>query len=91
MQTTDRIILATEAAGEVIAFDEGLSFWGGVDPDTGRVIDAHHAAHGASLAGKVVLMPTSRGSCSGSGVFASTGALGGMHPRRWCSARRKRS
>jgi len=79
MQTTDRIILATEAAGEVIAFDEGLSFWGGVDPDTGRVIDAHHAAHGASLAGKVVLMPTSRGSCSGSGVLLQL-ALSGHAP-----------
>ncbi|PWK60882.1 aconitase X [Roseicyclus mahoneyensis] len=79
MQTIDRIILTAQAAGEVIAFDEGISFWGGVDPDTGRVIDAHHPAHGEGLAGRIVLMPTSRGSCSGSGVLLQL-ALSGHAP-----------
>ncbi|SEI02536.1 aconitase X [Paracoccus alkenifer] len=62
-------ILPGVASGPVLAMDQGLSFWGGVDPATARVIDAHHPAHGADLAGAVVLMPTSRGSCSGSGVM----------------------
>ena len=62
-------ILPGLAQGPVLAMDQGLSFWGGVDPATARVIDAHHPAHGAGLAGAVVLMPTSRGSCSGSGVM----------------------
>ena len=62
-------ILPGVASGPVLAMAEGLSFWGGVDPGTARVIDAHHPAHGADLAGAVVLMPTSRGSCSGSGVM----------------------
>lgn len=79
MQHHDRIILASEAEGEVLVCDEGLSFWGGVDPDTGRVIDAHHPAHGQGLAGRVVLMPTSRGSCSGSGVLLQL-ALSGLAP-----------
>ena len=57
------------AQGDVLTCQEGLSFWGGVDPDTGVIIDVHHPNHGASLAGKIVLMPTSRGSCSGSGVL----------------------
>ena len=48
---------------------EGLSFWGGVDPETGIIIDAHHPNHGDSISGKCLLMPTSRGSCSGSGVL----------------------
>ena len=65
--TASRILPGT-ASGPVLAMAEGLSFWGGVDPATARVIDAHHPAHGASLAGAVVMMPTSRGSCSGSGV-----------------------
>lgn len=64
---------------EVLASEEGLSFWGGVDPDTGMVIDAHHALHGQSLAGKIVVMPTSRGSCSGSGVLLQL-ALNGCAP-----------
>jgi predicted aconitase/predicted aconitase with swiveling domain len=58
---------------------EGLSFWGGVDPVSARVIDVHHPALGASLAGAVVLMPTSRGSCSGSGVLLQL-ALQGKAP-----------
>lgn len=58
-----------DAQGDVLACAEGLSFWGGVDPDTGVIIDAHHPDHGAELAGRIVLMPSSRGSCSGSGVL----------------------
>jgi predicted aconitase/predicted aconitase with swiveling domain len=50
-----------------------------VDPETGVVIDAHHDLHGQSIAGKVVLMPTSRGSCSGSGVLLEL-ALNGHAP-----------
>lgn len=63
------LFVKSDIAGPVLTCTEGLSFWGGVDPDTGQVIDALHPDHGASLAGKIVLMPTSRGSCSGSGVM----------------------
>jgi len=72
-------IVAAAASGPVLVCDEGLSFWGGVDPETGRVIDAHHPQHGAALAGAVVMMPTSRGSCSGSGVLLAL-ALNGHAP-----------
>lgn len=62
-------VVSGTAAGPVVVLEEPLSFWGGVDPSTGSVIDVHHPAHGATLSGRVVLMPTSRGSCSGSGVL----------------------
>jgi predicted aconitase with swiveling domain len=64
-----RSILTGAAEGPVIATTEALSFWGGVDPATGRVIDVHHPLHGACLTGGVLFMPTSRGSCTGSGVL----------------------
>ncbi|WP_338808883.1 aconitase X [Agrobacterium leguminum] len=64
-----RSILAGSAEGPVIATTEALSFWGGVDPATGRVIDVHHPLHGICLTGGVLFMPTSRGSCTGSGVL----------------------
>lgn len=64
-----RSILTGAAEGPVIATTEALSFWGGVDPATGRVIDVHHPLHGVSLTGGVLFMPTSRGSCTGSGVL----------------------
>lgn len=63
------LFVQNDTGGEVLACREGLSFWGGVDPDTGVIIDTHHPDHGACLAGRIVLMQTSRGSCSGSGVL----------------------
>ncbi len=66
-------------AADVLATDRGLSFWGGVDPLTGVVIDAGHPLCGQSLAGKVLVMPTTRGSCSGNGVMLDL-ALNGVSP-----------
>ncbi|WP_099825082.1 aconitase X [Oceaniglobus indicus] len=74
-----QIIVAGHAEGRVLAFTEGLSFWGGVDAATGRVIDAHHPLCGETLAGRIVVMPTSRGSCTGSGVLLEL-ALNGHAP-----------
>jgi predicted aconitase with swiveling domain len=47
-----------------------LSFWGGYDAETGRVIDYSHPAHGRYLVAKVVVMPNGRGSSSSSSVLA---------------------
>ncbi|MCV2866922.1 aconitase family protein [Defluviimonas sp. WL0075] len=62
-------IVEGTASGDILACAEGLSFWGGVDPATGRIVDVHHPDHGTSVSGKILMMPTSRGSCSGSGVL----------------------
>lgn len=64
-----RSILQGSAEGPVIHMAEALSFWGGVDPATGCVIDVHHPQHGVSLTGAILMMPSSRGSCTGSGVL----------------------
>ena len=72
-------IIPGAASGQVLATDEGLSFWGGVDPLTGVVIDAHHPLCGLSISGRVLVMPTTRGSCSGSGVMLDL-ALNGLAP-----------
>ena len=65
----NQLIVEGKASGKVLVCAEGLSFWGGVDPNTGIIIDAHHPNHGDCVARKCLLMPTSRGSCSGSGVL----------------------
>ena len=62
-------IVQKDIKGKVFKCCEGLSFWGGVDPHTGRIIDIHHPNHGSFISKKFLLMPTSRGSCSGSGVL----------------------
>ncbi len=74
-----RSILSGSADGPIIATQEALSFWGGVDPATGRVIDVHHPLHGLCLTGGILMMPSSRGSCTGSGVLLDM-ALTGRAP-----------
>ncbi len=75
----DSLIVPSNATGKVLHLTEGLSFWGGTDPKTGNIIDAHHPQAGCGLAGRVVLMPTTRGSCSGSGGLLEL-ALNGVAP-----------
>lgn len=76
MNAPAQSIISGAAQGPVLAASQGLSFWGGVDPATARVIDIHHPLHGQSVAGKVLMMPTSRGSCSGSGVLLNLALIG---------------
>jgi cis-L-3-hydroxyproline dehydratase len=64
-----KAVTTGEAAGQVLATTVELSFWGGVDPETGMVIDQHHPLHGSCLTGRILAIPGSRGSCSGSGVM----------------------
>lgn len=73
------LLAGGDASGAILVCDEGLSFWGGLDPATGNIIDSHHPQEGACVSGKLVMMPTSRGSCSGSGVLLEL-ALSGLAP-----------
>ena len=60
----------TDVRGRALVLAEGLSLWGGMDPATGDLIDAHHPQRGASLTGRVVVMPSGRGSSSSASVLA---------------------
>lgn len=60
----------TEISGRALVLDEGLSLWGGMDPATGELIDSHHPQRGARLTGRVVVMPSGRGSSSSASVLA---------------------
>ena len=72
-------ILAGTAEGPVLATSEPLSFWGGIDPASGRVIDVHHPLCGQCVTGTVLAMPSTRGSCTGSGILLDL-ALTGRAP-----------
>lgn len=74
------------AEGDLIGSNVSLSFWGGVDARTGTVIDTHHPLVGKSVAGKVLAIPSSRGSCSGSGVILEL-LLNGSQPSALIFAR----
>jgi predicted aconitase with swiveling domain len=58
------------ATGTVVVLDEPLSFWGGFDPGTGKVVDRNHPQRGRVLSGHIVVMPSGRGSSSSSSVVA---------------------
>ena len=46
-----------------------ISFWGGINPATGCVVNVHHPDHGAIIAGTVLFVPGTIGSSSASAVL----------------------
>ena len=66
---TYKPIIAGEASGELLVSDTGLSFWGGVNPVNGLIIDQHHPLHNQQVTGKILALPSGRGSSSGSGAI----------------------
>jgi len=69
-------LVAGAASGPILKLDEPLSFWGGLDPATGAIIDRWHPQRGASVAGAILMMPGGRGSSSGSATLAEALRLG---------------
>ena len=61
-----RVIKAGKAAGRALVSPEPIGFLGGVDPDTGVVVEPNHPLNGQSVAGRVLVFPTGKGSTVGS-------------------------
>ncbi len=61
-----RVIKAGSARGVALVSPEPIGFLGGIDPDTGIVIEAAHPLEGESVAGRVLVFPTGKGSTVGS-------------------------
>jgi len=57
------------SAGEALVLTAPISFWGGVDPKTGRIADPKHPQHGENIAGRVLFLPGTIGSSSASAVL----------------------
>ncbi len=66
MKLEGRKIYKGIAEGEAIVTKEGISFYGGIDPDTGKVVEVGHELEGQSIIGKVLVFPTGKGSTVGS-------------------------
>jgi predicted aconitase with swiveling domain len=56
-------------AGEALVLSAPISFWGGIDPASGRIADVRHPEHGQSIAGKILFLPGTIGSSSASAVL----------------------
>jgi hypothetical protein len=61
-----RKIYGGNASGEALVTSMGISFFGGVDPESGVVIERDHELAGQSIAGKVLVFPSGKGSTVGS-------------------------
>jgi predicted aconitase with swiveling domain len=61
-----RVVKAGQAAGEALVSPDPIGFLGGVDPDTGVVVEAGHPIEGQCVAGRVLVFPTGKGSTVGS-------------------------
>ena len=57
------------AKGEALVMKQPFSFLGGVNPDTGIIIERGHELEGQSVAGKILLFPKGKGSTGGSYVL----------------------
>lgn len=55
--------------GPALVLSAPISFWGGVDPKSGRIADVRHPECGQSIAGKVLFLPGTIGSSSASAVL----------------------
>ena len=76
MNIEGRTLHPGHGEGDLLVLREPLSFWGGLDPKTGMIIDQSHPEVGQSLAGRVVAMPGSRGSSGTPGVLGEALRLG---------------
>ena len=65
-----RFLAAGAAEGEALVLTEALSFWGGVEIATGRIIDEFHPERGHCVSGRILVMPGGRGSSSSASVLA---------------------
>ncbi len=61
-----RKISSGSAVGEALVTPHGISFFGGVDPQTGTVVEKGHSLEGQSIGGKILIFPTGKGSTVGS-------------------------
>ena len=66
MKLIGRKVYKGIAEAEAIVTKDGISFYGGVDPETGKVVEVGHELEGQSITGKVLVFPTGKGSTVGS-------------------------
>jgi len=65
-QLKGRIIYKGKAEGEALVTSQPISFYGGVDPATGVIIEKGHELQGQSVKDKILVFPTGKGSTVGS-------------------------
>jgi predicted aconitase with swiveling domain len=70
------VLYPGSARGPVLLLTEPLSLWGGLDPETGVIIDHSHPQLGVSVTDTIMVLDHGRGSSSSSSVLAEAIRLG---------------
>ena len=63
------VLLPGSAEGPVLKLERPISFWGGVDPDSGRITQPRHPQHLRCISGQVLALPGTIGSSSSSAIL----------------------
>lgn len=63
------LVAGNVGKGVALVLSEPISFWGGVDPKTGEIINRHHPQCGTNISGTVLCLPGTIGSSSGSSIM----------------------
>lgn len=71
-----RFLVEGPVDGTALVLDEPLSLWGGLDPVTGKIVEANHPQRGQIVTGRILVMPSGRGSSSSATVLAESIRLG---------------
>ncbi len=69
MKLTGRKIFKGKASGEALVTSDSISFYGGVDPDNGVVVEKGHELEGICINDKILVFPSGKGSTVGSYVI----------------------
>jgi uncharacterized protein len=65
MELKGRIINKGKAVGEALVTKDQISFFGGVEPETGVITDKDNELNGVSISGKILVFPSGKGSTVG--------------------------
>lgn len=63
------VLVPGQGTGQVLRLPEPLSLWGGLDPETGEIIDRRHPTAGEIVTDRVLVLPAGRGSSSASSIL----------------------
>jgi predicted aconitase with swiveling domain len=80
MNLHGRTIFHGTTLGEALVSMQPISFFGGVDPDSGIVVEHGHPLEGQSISGKILIFPTGKGSTVGSYTLYRL-KMNGLAPR----------
>ena len=66
MKMHGRVIRQGQTEGEALVSQQPIGFFGGVDAETGLIVESGHELEGESISGRILVFPRGKGSTVGS-------------------------